>query len=262
MTHFMPILPDELLELQPEKSDSPNTLIDKYAIDIKSEITEKSTPYAKVYKLQETSITDEQDNCAVVFENFIVPRIELIQLLYKRNLPCVPPLLDTRIVFMTTTNLEHYCLVTETTNGVPLANVLKKEEEIPDNYLKNYIILPLARLLKELEDLEIGHGSLNINSLFLDSNNRLMTSECVSSLPGYYQDNHYETIDRAMIKPIIAKGEPKPSDDFYAVGVILAVILAGHNIFEGLDPEAELMERIKKGSYNTLSIWLMKITLP
>lgn len=252
MTHYLPILPDELTALRPARSETPNTLIDKYVIDLNTPVTDKTTPFAKVYRLQKISKVDEHDTFAVVFENHIVPRTEVIRCLFARNLPCMPPLLDTRVTFMTTTNLEHYCLVTEDARGTPISKLLDQEEEISEAFIKHYILLPIIKLLKELEEQNIAHGNLNIDTLFLDEANHLMVSECVSRLPGYSQDGHYETIDRAMIRPVIGKGEPKVSDDYYALGVILVVLLSGHDLFKKLDSEVELLKRVRRGSYNYL----------
>ncbi len=119
--------------------------------------------------------------------------------------------------------------------------------------IKRAIIVPLLPVLKDLSDRMLTHRAIRAENLFYvdDQHTEVMLGECVSAPPGLAQPAVYETIEGGMAQPS-GRGQGSPADDFYALGVLLAVLLSGGDPCAGMADSEVVATKLRLGSYSAL----------
>lgn len=111
------------------------------------------------------------------------------------------------------------------------------------------IIEPLGDALRLFKSKGIGHGCINIDTVYLGD--RVQLGECVSEPAGYAQHFHFESPERGQATPL-GKGEVTVATDCYALGVLVLYMLLGTKYFERIEERQYMNKRLMLGSYNTL----------
>lgn len=114
-------------------------------------------------------------------------------------------------------------------------------------------VTPLAATLKELSTRGISHRAIRPTNMFYMAGERdgLALGDCVTTPPAYDQPAIFEPIESAMSHPA-GRGPGRLSEDMYALGVSLLILLLGRNPVAQIDDEAVLGYKITIGSYATL----------
>jgi hypothetical protein len=123
-------------------------------------------------------------------------------------------------------------------------------------------IEPLAPVLRDLDARALTHRAIRADNLFFEdpAETACILGECVMAPAGMDQPALYEPIEGMLAMPG-GRGVGYGSDDLYAFGVLIAVLLAGGDPTEGMDPAALVQSKIHRGSYATL-IGRTRLSLP
>ena len=115
------------------------------------------------------------------------------------------------------------------------------------------VITPMVTNLRELGGRLLAHRAIRADNLFISggSNQEVVLGECVSTPAGYFQPVIYEPIDAGMATPS-GRGPGYVTDDFYALGVLIAVLSHGGNPVPNLSDQEVVASKIAIGSYATL----------
>ena len=115
------------------------------------------------------------------------------------------------------------------------------------------IVPPIAKAFRALDTLALAHRAVRLDNMFFVDNNRteLVLGDCMAAPAGFNQPVLFEPIERALASPE-GRGEGSATDDLYALGVCLAILLIGNNPVAGLPDEGVLMARMERGSYSVL----------
>lgn len=124
------------------------------------------------------------------------------------------------------------------------------------------LIEPVVPVLRDLDARALTHRAIRADNLFYEDEARsgCLLGECVTAPPGLDQPALYEPIETMLAMPG-GRGTGYGSDDLYALGVAIAVLLAGGDPTEGMDEAAVLQSKISRGSYATL-IGRTRLSLP
>lgn len=124
------------------------------------------------------------------------------------------------------------------------------------------LIEPVTPVLRDLEARSITHRAIRADNIFLEGSaeGTCMLGECVMAPPAMDQPAIYEPIEGMLALPG-GRGRGFAADDLYALGVTIAVLLAGGDPVEGLDEQARIESKIHRGSYATL-IGRTRLSLP
>jgi hypothetical protein len=129
-----------------------------------------------------------------------------------------------------------------------------KIEVFREEPLVRRVLQPLCLVLEEFAFLNVVHRNIRAENLYYDgtdpARSPIMLGECVSAPPGDLQPMVYETIECGMAHPA-GRGVGNASNDFYALGVTLAFLMAGRNPLAGLTDEQIVELKLAKGSYAT-----------
>lgn len=124
---------------------------------------------------------------------------------------------------------------------------------VRDDDLVRNVLPAMANLLRELKGRMISHRAIRVSNLFYadESRSSIVLGECVSEPAGYSQPMIYETVESGMATPA-GRGAGYPSDDVYAMGVLLLSLLGGAEPSAGMSDEEIINSKIRLGSYVTL----------
>jgi hypothetical protein len=115
------------------------------------------------------------------------------------------------------------------------------------------VMQPLLPMFKELGGRLLTHRGIRADNLFFADSTResVMLGECFSGPPGYLQPSIYEPIDSAMSMPE-GRGHGVQADDYYALGVLILVLICGGNPVPHLSEQEVIEAKITRGSYAAL----------
>jgi len=115
------------------------------------------------------------------------------------------------------------------------------------------VMQPLLPMFKELGGRLLTHRAIRADNLYFTDATRetVMLGECFSSPPGFAQPSIYEPIDSAMAMPE-GRGHGSQADDYYALGVLILVLICGGNPVPHLSEQEVIEAKITRGSYAAL----------
>jgi serine/threonine protein kinase len=124
---------------------------------------------------------------------------------------------------------------------------------ISDKMVSRSLLAPAYTMLSELASRGYTHRALRLTNMFLNDGAEasVVFGECYSKVPGFDQPAVFEPIESALCHPI-ARGEGGISDDIYALGVCLGILLCGYNPFNGLSAQQIIDRKMTMGSFNAL----------
>lgn len=187
---------------------------------------------------------------AIVSNAYGMARMEIIQLMRSVENIGLMRMLDAGVVSWPD-GTRRLIIVCERPGGKRLMESLNDTvEPMPEEVLTRLVIQPAHTALADLAGRGITHGAIRPTNMFFRdiTSSGLMIGECVSSPCGYNQPPVFETIERAMTLPA-GRGLGSASDDLYALGVSILVLLLGRNPVKHMDDETFLRLRIERGSY-------------
>lgn len=231
----------------------PTMLSGRYAIQMSQPMPHLDSPLAKAYAVTDSRAAS-RSMFGLVCSLDLLPRIEIIpQFARIRRVPVLTPV-DAGMVTMSDTDGRRFIIVFEVPTGERvLASPDSQVTALREDEIVRRIIRPLMPALKEMSSRFIPHRAIRADNIFYtdSSQKAVILGECVSGPPGMSQPALYEPIEAGMARPA-GRGPGVISDDLYAFGVTLVVLLAGCNPVADMSDEDLLASKIENGSYSTL----------
>jgi hypothetical protein len=200
---------------------------------------------------------------ALVCRRDVAPRTEVLnQIARFTRLPLVTPL-RWAVVYWPPEKARRFVIVLHQPGG---ERILPAPDATIDPWREDRVVRmvmnPLMPVFKELSGRNLTHRAIRADNLYFADGAResVVLGECFSLPAGMAQPSIYEPIDSAMAMPE-GRGHGTPADDYYALGVLVLVLLCGGNPVPELS-ENELVEaKISKGSYAAL-VGETRLSLP
>jgi len=231
----------------------PMTLGGRYTVQMDRPLPNLDSSLAKAYAATDLRAAS-RGLFALVCPLNLLPRIDVIpQLSRFRRIPLLTPV-DAGSLMLPDMSGRRFVIVFERPTGERVMDTA--DARIPplrDDQVVRKIIKPLVPALKEMSNRFVAHRAIRADNLFYTdaSRNAVVLGECVSAPAGLSQSALYEPIDAAMALPM-GRGPGRVSDDLYAFGVMLVVLLTGGNPVSGMSDDELIEGKISHGSYSTL----------
>jgi len=128
-----------------------------------------------------------------------------------------------------------------------------RNKGIPEPIVTERMLPVLIDILDSLDRHSMTHRRIRPENLFyLDKDRQIVVlGEGCTEPPGYSQSAAYEPVERSMAHPI-GRGEGGNTDDLYALGVTLIMLLKGHDPVAGKSDRQIHEMKMTKGSFVTL----------
>ncbi|MFP4386611.1 MAG: hypothetical protein ACLFP8_04185 [Alphaproteobacteria bacterium] len=162
-------------------------------------------------------------------------------------------LLGHGVVFWPSAGKEQYAFVYDASVAECLFSLDGDVDQVSwrQSEIIDFLIAPMARVLKILEDRNFCHGSIRPDNIFhrnRERNKQVVLGDCLSVYPNASQPAMFMSVERASAEPF-GRGLGRVKDDIYAFGVTLALFLRKGSAFEGLSDKEILRKKIEVGSY-------------
>jgi serine/threonine protein kinase len=246
---------------QPEEEVAPDTgprqpltctatLNDQYLIDGAEPLPHLDSPHALAYAVSDKE-NPGADVFALVCEPGVPARVDTIRKHRVSRFKGTIPLYDWGYIFWEPAKTSVAVIIFEKPQGGKVSELIESgKARIGEYDIVQRVLTPIATAILHLSDAEIPHRAIRPDNLyFMDADmTDLVLGECVTTPPGYDQPPIFEGIERSMT-PSYGRGLGDSTDDYYALGVTIVMILIGYNPMEKYSILDILATKIEKGSY-------------
>ena len=228
-------------------------VLGRFQVSTSARLPHLDTPTAEAFAAEDGK---DQGNVvyALVCGDDLPPRLAELEKLTGVNLPALMTPSAWAVVFWPPDNAERFVILFPQPVG---ERVMKAGEPrfapMKEEQLVRAVIRPLFPVLADLGRKGLTHRAIRADNLFFADPAGLTVKlgECVTAPPGFGQPVIYETIERGMTSPI-GRGTGTPKDDLYAFGVLLMVLILGHDLCEEFEERDIIDAKIGTGSYAAL----------
>lgn len=233
----------------------------RYDIQVSKELPEYSSEFAKACAVSDSRNQASSDSLyALIFnENFPSP-IRKIDRLKKNESPYMADVVDSGIGSLSATGAQRYIAIVKKPEGKKLSDIIKEGMPLDDSFIMQNMVDQLNDCAEHLSKLDVIHGSINLDTIYLDKESGNITvKQCISEFTGYSQNPAFETIDRLTCNPA-GKGDGDFAADYFSIGMVVASLLLNKEIFSDMKKEDIIKERFKKGTVSMVITQIMLAT--
>lgn len=234
------------------RSRKSDLIAGRYLIQLNQLLTDYCSDFAQAYSVIDKSEKDETSSYCLIYNEGAPIRLHVINALKSISNQHIITPLASEICHISSLDQYRFVVVLNKPKGQTLASFIESNGPSSEEFIAKTLILPLASALDALDGLDVMHGCVNPNTIFIDPSTRFVTlGECVSTTSGYSQHEPYEIVGRSVTSAL-GKGEGNVSADYYALGVIALFAQLGRAPLEGVDEDTILISKLTNGTFNTL----------
>jgi hypothetical protein len=235
-----------------EQSD-PVLIKGHYLVDEDTPLIELSLPSAKAYEVSDARNRDKQLFALVCIPGLPV-RLEHAPELISMDHIGIMTLVTWDVAFWPLINQKTIIMIYERPMGGSIIGAIKRGDfKLGEDNFQSIILDPVFRAIEHLDANNITHREIRAENLFfMDNEHReVVLGDCITCPPGFDQPIIYEPAHRAMASPS-GRGAGDLSDDLYAFGVTIIVLILGERILEYETLEELFTAKIEEGTYSAL----------
>lgn len=193
----------------------------KYPINFSSKLEDFSTDQADAF--------DINSNCyALIYKNSFAPPLELISYLNENDSPNVQEILSFGKTTPSNTGEERFSVILKKISGIKLSEILEKNGQLSESQI-NDLNIPnqLFNAINFLYSENFIHGSLNIETIFFDTNiNKLTVMAPVSHYTSFLQLPEFLPLNSLLSHPA-ARSNNNLNVDLVGFAITILSLLAG-----------------------------------
>jgi len=193
-----------------------------------------------------------QDLYAIICTNDYLPRTEDVNSMKMMDSDSAIRLVNAGTVFWPDRNTQYYVLIYQKPRAERYwASLDDKHPVMSEDNLSQTFVKPMVSTLVDFKITGSVHGKINPTNIFWakGSSTHPQLGESLSAPCGVGQPIAFETIERARCSDT-ARGVGQHSDDCYAFGATIAMIILGKNPFQGMSNDNIINAKLNKGSFN------------
>ncbi len=192
----------------------------------------------------------------LVCERHLPPRDGAVSIYASFNNLGIARFITKDVVFWPIDRTRRYVLLYEDTLGDPVVPrgeplALGWRTEDVDKILKH-----MYQALVDFQNKDFVHSEIRMDNLFRGASGDpeyLVFGDSLSLPFSYAQSVLYEPVERSMAQPA-GRGIGSFTEDMYAFGVCLAIMLRHHDPMAGMTPEEMIKHKVEFGSYTALTV--------
>jgi serine/threonine protein kinase len=224
-----------------------NIVNGRFIIDKSKPLNAFSNHFCKAYSANDIQNSNRSGYYAKIFEKPFLYNVDAIKNLISTPAGNFINPIAIGIVEFHDNGDEYVAVIFDDISAVSLGELIDKNESFSDKYIIRNILYNVKEALKNLHDLGIAHGSVNLDNIYLTKSGGFALDECFSTPFGHGQSTLYEPLSVAKISPN-ARGHSNYSADYYALGAVCLELTNGKRL-KSQTVEILNNERMCNGSY-------------
>ncbi len=250
-TQYLVTLNDFFRKYRLQRTEPKRDVIDvRYQIDVNTPLPEFDNRNARAYAVTDT-LAGGKPLFALVCNPNAVQRHALITPLKAISHPGIMKLLAAGWVPLSQPQQERFVLIYERPQGKKLSELMAtRTGAVNETFLYKNIIAPIAAAVDQLAIAGITHGSINPDNIYFSD--MPVLGDCISTPCGYNQPFYYEPLER-MQALAAGKGDGDPSQDYYALAVIVLYMMYGPEHFADMTPQTLSTAIMRESAYSALT---------
>ena len=236
-----------------QETDGETLIRGRYFVDSSSPLPELDSPTAKAYIVEDRLDTENQ-LFGLVCTPDLPTRLGTMGYLKRNSISSVMTITDWAPLYWPPLSRTTMIVIFKKPLGGRVLDRIKSKEYVLSGYdVPLKIAQPITLCLEKLHADETSYRAIRAENLFFltEKMDSIVLGENVTSPPGFDQDSIYEPIERAMCQPE-GRGMGSTSDDIFALGVTIGVLMTGKNPIDRLEYEEQIRARLAQGSYNAI----------
>ncbi|HCK20445.1 MAG TPA: hypothetical protein DHW36_18180, partial [Thalassospira sp.] len=197
---------------------------------------------------------DEGNAFALVTDPVLPTRHDHLVFLTGMHMAGQIDLIDYEIAFWPPFGRKTMVLFYDKPSGGKVVPRENKKLAIDEHDIGTVVVEPLLSVLQAFGEKGLAHRNIRADNLFFADpmREKVVLGDCASGPPGYDQPSVYETTARMSAEPA-GRGSGNLTDDFYALGMMLAELGVGRQPLKKLNDQ-EIMElKLAKGSFQAIA---------
>jgi hypothetical protein len=221
----------------------------KYIVDIARPLQKFDSGMGKAFGVTNKLTKESEKLFAMVLDKRYPVRLAEINKLLEQTYEGMVNVIAAQIVPLSVGKGRFFVVILEKPKGIPLAEYVANNGAISEDAVIKKVVPALSYIIGDLAKKDIVHGRINLNNVFIDESGHLTIGECISEVCGYSQPIAYETVNRACANHIGKGVGISGSTDYYALGVLVAIMMRGKNPFDGLSDNEILDKKLSDTTY-------------
>lgn len=224
----------------------------RYEIDPTFALPQFDSPTAQAFAARDQN-SPGRKLFALICDPTLPPRSDAMAHFKGAEMRGMLPLVDWGVIDWPPAEQRRTVVVYEQPTGGRMLDALGAGGRIQSHDISRLIIEPLVGLMRNLSSQSFPARAIRPDNLFYldEERTQLVLGDCVTAPPGYDQPIVFETVERGMAGRI-ARGLGDLTDDYYALGVSIVVLLLGRDPTAGKSDAEVIFAKIQDGSYATL----------
>ncbi|MDX1949910.1 MAG: hypothetical protein SFT90_05360 [Rickettsiales bacterium] len=229
----------------------PSNLEQNFEVQYNAKLPEFSNEFCEAFECKHKNSKDLNEKLyALIFNKDFPVNIDTLILLKEIKASIVQELVDFGKI-KNSLGKEVLAAIFKRPKGVTLRKFLYDRKEISDVIVTSNLLSQLILAINILHKNNLAHNAINLDNIYIETEGLNLTlKESTSQYSGFYQPAIYETYERISCH----KAGKKPNDfsaDYYALGVVLACLLLGEEVFEGMPDDIVAKIKFENGSYDS-----------
>lgn len=230
-------------------------LLGRYRILLNQPLAAFNTPGADAYAARITGGRNKGSNAiAFVLTTNMPPRTDLGPSMRAADPAGLMQAYEWGPIEWPQTGGRRMAFIYERPQGRRLFRAMKDQREpMNEDIIVRSVMTPFSQFMRYVSGRNLCHSKVRPTNMYWRdaASSEVILGECLCTPPGYGQPIMFETIERSMCTPT-GRGNGSTTDDLYAFGVSLLMLIFGRNPVGHLRDDQILQLKMERGSYPAL----------
>jgi hypothetical protein len=228
-------------------------IVGRYVINTNSPLTALDTLLGKAFAVTDKTGNNSEKFYAIVLDKKLPVRLAEINKLMESSNENFTNVIAAQIIPLSLGKGRFFTVILEKPVGINLAEFIETNGPLNEDILIKKIIPQINNAITFLVKKGIVHGKINLNNIYIDAKGFIKVGECISEICGVSQPIIYENNSRAIAFAMGRGFGSIGKTDYYAFGVLVAILMRGKNHTEGMSDSNIVEAKLTEGTYKTIT---------
>ncbi|MCE3233239.1 MAG: hypothetical protein K0R98_1496 [Rickettsiaceae bacterium] len=225
----------------------------QFKIEIGRPLPQFDSLMAKAFAVTNKFTKDTEKLVAYVLDKKHPVRLAEINKLKEESCDGMVSIHAAQVIPLSIGKGRFFTVIVQKPSGVKLSDYIKANGAISEEAAIKKIVPSIASVISFLAKRGIVHGRINLDNTYIDNDGKITVGECISETCGYSQPVIYDDVNRAASSPIGKGNGFIAATDYYALGVLVAIMLRGKSPTENLQDKEIVEKKLVDGTYSILT---------